>query len=124
MTLVNTETGEVIDLGGIAEDIHNQYARGRRGAMEMVEAYFSIGRRLLEARELLASDPAFGQWFQSQQFPFSRQWAYTLRRGAESEPEVRELLTTQVVSGNLNFKKAVAEATVAQTADQIGRAHV
>jgi len=72
------------------------------------EDRFAIGRDLLEARERFPGDLEFGRWLRESNFPFTRQWALTLRLAAENEPAVREALTTQVVSGDTpNLKKAV-----------------
>jgi hypothetical protein len=89
-------------LGEIADSI-----RAHWSATE--DDRFAIGRDLIEARERFPSDPEFGQWMKAQEFPFNRQWGYTLRLAAENEPAVRAVLTSQLVSGRTpNIEKALA----------------
>ena len=111
MTLV---TAEATSLDDLASTVRAEYARGQAAHADMVECYFAIGHALRAARDALPSDPAFGQWFRSQGFEFSQQWAHTLRTAADHEPEVRELVTTQVVTGGSpNIKKAVKQVRAA-----------
>lgn len=97
------------NLHEIADSIWESYERGKQGHMQAVESYFAIGRDLLEARRRFPSDNDFGEWFAGQSFPFNRQWAWTLRAAAEREGEVREVVATQVVTGQPNIKKAVQQ---------------
>lgn len=98
-------------LDELASEVRSEYRRSRDALIESIDAYFAIGHALSEARTMLPSDPAFGAWFKAQEFGFSRQWAYTLRSAAENEPAVRRAVTTQVVTGAVNFKKAVKQVT-------------
>lgn len=108
-------TVEMVDsrLDEIAERVRVEYAASRDSLSDAVEHYFQCGAALLEARKLLPSDQAFGAWRAAQDFGFSRQWAHILQRGAEYEGAVRKVVTTQVVTGNVNFKKAVTQAAAA-----------
>lgn len=72
-------------LDAIATSINKEFGKG-------IDAQFAIGRLLLEARSLMPSDPAFGQWFDQQNFPFSRPTATRLRQAAEREDEVRAFI--------------------------------
>lgn len=111
MTLV---TPEAVSLADLAAVVRAEYARGQAAHADMVECYFAIGQALRKAREALPSDQAFGQWFRSQGFEFGQTWAYTLRAAAEYEPQVRELVNTQVLTGGAaNIKKAVQQVRAA-----------
>jgi hypothetical protein len=97
------------DLNAIAKSVHKNIERGKRAYADTHDALFAIGRDLLEARERLASNQAFGKWFSEQQFGFTPQWAGVLRRAAEHEPQVRRALETQVSDGSApNIKEALA----------------
>lgn len=112
MTLVVPEV--VTDLDGLAATVRREFARGREAQADLLECYFAIGHALLVAREALQSDQAFGEWFRSEDFEFSQQWAHTLRSAAEYEPDVRAAVTTQVVTGAApNIKKAVKQVRAA-----------
>lgn len=98
------------NLHEIADSIWESVEQGKAGAMQALDAQLAIGRDLMDARTRFPSDNDFGAWMAGQSFPFSQQWAWTLRTAAEHEPQVRELVTTQVVTGaQPNIKKAVAE---------------
>jgi N6-adenosine-specific RNA methylase IME4 len=86
-------------LDRLADEIRVAHRRGEHAAAELVEAYFVIGRCLAEARELLRSNQAFGEWLRSQGFPFGRTWAHRLRQAAELAPEVRAELSSQLDNG-------------------------
>lgn len=83
----------------IAEAIKAEYGKG-------IEAQFTIGRLLLEARRQFdaagggtgvdSPNVLFGRWLDQQNFPFSKSVAYRLRIGAEREPEVRALLVQPI----------------------------
>lgn len=122
MTLVHVDTdivdAELVDeddyLDSLAATVRREYRRSREAMGEALDAYFAIGNALLAARQALPSDNSFGAWFRGQEFGFTQQWAHVLRTAAEHEPEVRELVTTQVVTGNaVNFKKAVKQVRAA-----------
>lgn len=100
------------NLSDIADSIWDHYERGKQGALAAMEVNFAIGRDLLEARERFPSDREFGEWFAFQHFPWrDRTWPWLLRKAAEREPAVRNLLLSQVNSGEpLNFHHAVNEA--------------
>lgn len=107
---------EVLDqhLDLLADEVRREYQRSRSALTDAVEAYFACGRALLAAREALPSDNAFGAWFRSQGFDFSQQWGSTLRLAATHEPEVRELVTSQLVtSRSANIDKAVKQVRAA-----------
>ena len=97
-----------LSLDDLAETIHRAYATAGRRSMEASEQYLIVGRALVEARVRFPSDRLFGEWFGSQAFGFSQQRAWTLRTAAEQEAEVRDLLTSQLVSGRTpNIETAV-----------------
>lgn len=115
MTLVNADTGEVISedeyLESLGSRIRVEHRRSKEAIGEAVDAYFVIGQCLLEARQQLRTNEAFGAWLRACEFGFSRQWALVLRTAAEYEPAVRAALTTQVVNDHApNIKKAVKQA--------------
>lgn len=93
----------------IAESIRIQYAAGVVGMQAAFEAKLAIGRDLYEARRRLSSNNVFGEWVRSQDFGFTRQWAWVLVEAAKNERAVRAL-TTQVVNagGDINIKAAVS----------------
>jgi hypothetical protein len=98
LTVVRPETRT---LGEIAESIRSHWS-----ATE--EDRFAIGRDLLDARQQFIGDREFGQWMKVEAFPFSQQWGHTLRLAAENEPAVRDVLTSQLVSGKKpNIETAV-----------------
>lgn len=98
------------NLHEIADSIWESVERGKQSAMQALDAHLAIGRDLLDARNRFPSDNDFGEWFAGQTFPFGRTWAWTLRQAAENEKAVRQLVFTQVNTGDgPNLKKAVAE---------------
>jgi phage N-6-adenine-methyltransferase len=109
-----TTTEPVEDrLDELASTIRSEYRRSREALGESIDAYIAVGHALLEARRQLPSDNAFGAWFRAQEFGFSRQWAHTLRLAAEHEPQVRELVASQLATGQNgppNLEQAVREA--------------
>lgn len=115
--VVASLTPEVVGgthLDALAETVRREYQRSRDAMADSIDAYFAVGHALLAAREALPSDQAFGEWFRSQEFGFSRVWAYTLRSAAECEPEVRAAVVTQVTTGGTpNIKKAVQQVRAA-----------
>lgn len=114
MTLVNADTGEVVSedeyLEALASRVRSEYRRSREAMGEAVDAYFAIGQCLLEAREQLRADKAFGDWLRAQEFPFNKRWALVLRTAAQYEEEVRSQLRT---SDSPNIDKAVKQVTAA-----------
>jgi N6-adenosine-specific RNA methylase IME4 len=114
-TLVNRAHVEVLDphLDHLADVVRAEYQRSRDALGDAVEAYFACGRALLEARELMPTDQAFGAWFRAN-FEFSQQWGSTLRLAAAHEPEVRAAVTSQLVTGRSpNVEKAVKQVRAA-----------
>lgn len=114
MSLAPVETGEVLTedeyLEVLASRIRSEYRRSREAMGEAVDAYFAIGQCLVEARDAIASDPAFGQWFKAQEFGFTSQWARVLRSAAENEGALRPVLQSQLASsGRVNIEKAVQQ---------------
>ncbi len=112
------DTTEVVDtsdyLDALSSRVRSEYRRSREAMGEAVDAYFAIGQCLMEARQALVSDQAFGAWFAAQEFGFTRQWGHILRQAAEYEGSVRELVSTQVATGGApNIKKAVKQAVAA-----------
>ena len=101
-------------LNQLADRVRLEYRRSREAVSEAVDAYFAIGQSLLEARQVLPSDPEFGRWFIKQDFGFTQQWARVLRTAAEYETSVRALLQSQLCSNRApNIEKAVKQATAA-----------
>lgn len=101
-------------LDHLADVVRSEYQRSRDAMSESVEAYFACGRALLAAREALPSNEAFGEWFRSQEFGFSRQWGNTLKLAAEHETEVRVLSASQLADGRtVNIEKAVKQVRAA-----------
>jgi len=124
MTHSTTLTVEVLDphLDRLAHEVRTQYERSRSAMADSIDAYFAVGRALLEARQALPSNEAFGEWFRSQDFGFSRQWAGVLRMAAEHEPEVRALSASQLADGRLpNIEKAVKQVRAALGSGRDGR---
>lgn len=95
------------DLDELADTVRTEYARGRAGYEQTVDAYFAIGRALAAARHLLPSNAAFGEWFRVQAFPFTTQWGGVLRRAAENETAVRAAFESQLSHGDPNIEQAV-----------------
>ena len=110
MSLASVETGEVLTedeyLDALASRVRSEYRRSREAMGEAVDAYFAIGQCLLEARQALRQDVAFGEWFRAQEFPFNKRWALVLRTAAEYEDQVRSQLRT---SERPNIEKAVKQ---------------
>lgn len=108
------------DLDSLAADIKATQDRIRAGQLDLLEGYLAQGRALIVAREQLPSKPEFGAWFRAQDFPFSQQWAWTLREAAANESVVREAITTQVVNGQqMNLKKAVQKVRNAEAPEGV-----
>lgn len=124
MTLVDAETGELLPemtedeyLEGLASRIRSEHKRSTEAIGDLLDVRLAIGQCLLEARQTLASDAAFGQWFAAQEFGFTQQWARTLRAAAEVEPALRAAVQTQVCTGEgFNFKKVVLQLTTPSAA--------
>lgn len=128
MSLVDTDTGEVVELDpdeyldALASRVRAEYRRSREAMGEAVDAYFAIGQCLLEARTALVSNEAFGAWFRTQEFPFSRQWAHVLRQAAEYEAPVRLALSSQLADGKSpNVEKAVKQVVALEGGGRSGR---
>lgn len=122
MTLVNTETGEVLTpevlgddyLEELASVVRAQHRRSKEALGDAVDAYFAIGAALLEARKALPSDNAFGAWFRAQEFGFTKRWALTLRTAAEYRGEVEAAVRSQLRTGESpNIDKAVKQVRAA-----------
>jgi N6-adenosine-specific RNA methylase IME4 len=96
----------VAGLDEIADVIRTEQAKGRAGLEQAVESYFAIGHCLLAARRQLPSDNAFGAWMAEQKLGFRQPWAWTLRKAAEYENEVRAVIG-QPMTGVPNIEKAV-----------------
>jgi len=80
---------------------------------------FAIGRDLLEARAQFPGDREFGRWFVAQRFPFAQTWARLLQASARREAEVRDVLSTQLLStGRTDFAKAVRQV-IASSRDPV-----
>jgi N6-adenosine-specific RNA methylase IME4 len=116
VTLVDAGTGEVVeaeilpDLDELADTVRAEYRRSREALGDAVDAYFAVGRALLAAREALPSNQAFGTWFQSQEFGFTRQWANLLYQAAQMEAQVRLAVESQLSTGKApNIEKAVKQ---------------
>ena len=114
------------NLHEIADSIWESVEQGKQSAMQALDAHLAIGRDLLDARTRFPSDNDFGEWFAGQTFPFGRTWAWTHRQAAENEKAVRQLVFTQVNTGDgPNLKKAVAEirrprlASVPESAEEM-----
>jgi len=107
MSLVQVPT---LDLDSLAEAVHHHHAQARAASEQAIEHYLAVGRCLAQARGILRSDQAYGEWFRGQGFGFSQQWGWTLRTAAEYESEVRAAVTSQLVTGRCNLEAAVIEA--------------
>lgn len=83
-------------LSAIAAAVHDFHASARAHELAKWDAYLSIGRLLIEARELIVGDGQFGQWCADQRFPFNRQWRHLLQTVAWREADVRTVLSTAV----------------------------
>lgn len=128
---VVTADGEVLDAEVLGDDyleelagvVRAQHRRSKEALGEAVDAYFAIGDALLAARRSLSSNEAFGAWFRSQEFGFTRQWANTLRTAAEMEPQVRAALESQLSDGgtSVNLDKAVKQVRAALGSGRGGR---
>lgn len=124
MTVVDTETGEIVPdlsedeyLEALSSRVRDEYRNLRLARNDAVEAFFAIGQCLNEARSALPSNEAYGAWFHAQQFGFTTQWGLTLRTGALNEALVRPALESQLSNGatSVNFEKAVKEATASSS---------
>lgn len=97
-------------LEALASRIRSEVRRSKEAIGEIVESYFTIGQALLEAREALLSDQAFGAWFRAQEFGFERRWGHVLRTAAEYEAPVRAAVGSQLPTGRaINFEKTVKQ---------------
>lgn len=98
-------------LDDLARTIHEQYKIGQEHYARSVDASLVMGHAINRARELHSSDQSYGIWFKRQEFPFSRQWAWTLREAAVNEPAVLEAVASQLATGKqANIEKAVKAA--------------
>lgn len=106
-----TEKPEVLrDLDDIASSVRENCRRAKDGYLEGLDACFAIGHDLAEARKQLPRDAEFGAWFRDQQFGFTQQWAWTLRKAADNEDRIRRVVTSQLVTtGQANIEAAVKE---------------
>lgn len=101
-------------LDALADRIRVEYRRGKAAAVDIIDASFAIGRCLLEAREALPSNQAFGQWTRAEKFEFTRQWAHKLQQAAKYEAAVRDALSSQLDNGQApNLDKAIKQVTAA-----------
>jgi hypothetical protein len=125
-TVVVIPPKEAVDvtrqLGDIATEILHQYDRGVAGTREAFEARLEIGKLLVEARSLFASDTLFGQWVTAQEFGWTPGWTRVLMQGSRLEPYMREaVLATTVASGEAvptpGFKKTIEMAKELAVAD-------
>lgn len=99
-------------LEALASRIRAEVRRSKDAVHEAVDAYFTIGQALVEARSALLSNEAFGAWFRVQEFGFTTQWAGVLRAAAKYEAEVRGAIESQLSNGRaLNFEKTVKQIT-------------
>jgi N6-adenosine-specific RNA methylase IME4 len=89
-------------LDKLAEKIHRLYKDSLARDRAALEARFSMGHALLDARkeqgEGHEGDRAFGKWCKGKEFPFTQQWGWILMELSRNEPEVREYVTTTVVT--------------------------
>lgn len=83
-------------LDSIATNIREVWSETRTHQVSAWEGYFRVGGLLLEARTQLPADQEYGNWFQAQDFGFSLQWAGRLRKLAQNEAAVRQLVETAV----------------------------
>ncbi len=91
----------------ITESVRTHIERGREGLLTTVDAYFAIGRDLLEARTLLPADRDYGAWVKDN-FNRSTRWAWNLTAAARDEDAVRGAVGSQLLTGeSLNFEKAL-----------------
>ncbi len=90
------ETADELALDRLGEEVRQLESRARSAMTVSALTQMAMGRRLLEARNLLRDDQSFGRWFRRQQFGFNRQWGSVLRRAAEYEPLVLELMASGV----------------------------
>lgn len=98
------------NLHEIADSIWESVEQGKQSAMQALDANLAIGRDLMDARTRFPSDNDFGEWFAGQSFPFSRQWAWTLRSASENESAVRQRVASQLATGAAaNIEKAVRD---------------
>lgn len=110
------EAARLQRLGEISAEIQEEISRGRHFLGESIEIYFAIGRKLLEARNLMQSNQEFGGWCRDQGFTWSRQWLHILRKLAENEEKVKAALSSQVDNAqreglplSINVKKALSD---------------
>lgn len=95
----------------LGQEIHDWTGTAKSSLTKAVESQFAIGRRLVQARTILRDDQGYGKWFRREQFGFSQQWGTVLRRAAEREVIVRELMADQ---REPNIKAALEAATKAE----------
>lgn len=103
-------SAETTDLGAVADEIRRLCATARRGSLEALEAQLARGHQLAAARDHLRTDVAYGRWFKEQQFPFSTQWAWRMRRMVLDEAAVRNQVASQLATtGVANADTALDE---------------
>ena len=112
--LVEITEAEVLPAGvrslqELADDIHSRQFEKRDRLLETLDLHIADGRDLLEARQRFPSDNDYGAWFDRQDFGFSLRWAWTLTQAAEHEPQIRELVGSQLPTGSANIEKAVKD---------------
>lgn len=90
----------VLGLDEIAAEIHRVWGKTKEHQVAAWEGYLETGRLLSQARQRLSADRDYGRWFERQRFGFSLQWAGRLRRLAEQESTVRDLLVESALSTN------------------------
>lgn len=98
----------------LGQEIHHWVEVAQAAIPKAVESQFAIGRRLVQARSILRDDQSYGRWFRRQQFGFQQQWGNVLRRAADREVVVRELMAGQKEP---NIKAALEIATKAERAE-------
>lgn len=88
-------TADEDTLARLGDEVREWEKKARGALTSAVESQFAIGRRLAEARRILPDNQGYGRWFKKQGFGFNQQWGSVLRRAAEHEIEVRELMAGQ-----------------------------
>jgi hypothetical protein len=83
----------------LAVAIHEHWRLAQAAQASALDHQLAAGRALLQARVILKADRAFGSWFAAQQFPFSRQWAWTLYSAASTEAQIRAEVASQLATG-------------------------
>jgi len=103
--------GDLATLDRLGDEVRSWETKARGAIITAVESQFAIGRRLVEARTILADNKSYGRWFGQQGFGFKQAWANTLCRAAEREVVVRELMAEQ---REPNIDAALREVTKAE----------